>query len=243
MSERFHDSVTSQCDEAMLFSGLDWPLDWRNDYYVDDLNRILEISRTSGRGYNYELAVKHWADTSVLAVIRREQPILDSPTSLFSTSSGGHTLDPSPTSEMSWTFTGSSLAAEVQSYTTSPTSGSQASISPTPPGFTTPLSSVVSCKSCSKDFKGSPQDAMSNLQRHLRTSLRHNKQGNLKCPLPECETKGPMRSDNMGPHLQNFHNMSSKSARQSIIDQCKCKSSAKRGDSTSKSRRRPCKKE
>lgn len=180
-------------------------------------------------------------DTSLLGVTRQEQPIFDSHTPSCSTSHGTDTQDSSPASEMSWTFTGSSLAAEVQSYTTSPTSGSQASISPTPPGFTTPLSSVVSCKSCSKDFKGSPQDAMSNLQRHLRTSLRHNKQGNLKCPLPECETKGPMRSDNMGPHLQNFHNMSSKSARRKVIEECKL--SAKGGDSTSKSRRRSHKKE
>ena len=50
-----------------------------------------------------------------------------------------------------------------------------------------------------------------------------------------------MRSDNLGPHLQNFHKMTEKSDRQSIIKECKV--SAKRVDSNGKPRRRSYRKQ
>lgn len=224
----------------MLFSGLDWRLDWRNDYYVDDLNRVLEISGAFDREQNCESAVKHWADTSVLAVVRREQPILDSPTSLFSTSNGAHTLDSSPTSAMSLTSTGSTHTAEVDSCTTSPTTKAQASISPT--SLDSSNQTTLYCRACSKKFTGSLQDAKSNLRRHFRETPRHNSTFGLKCPMSECERKNRMRSDNLGMHLQNVHKMSSKSDRQCIIDQCK-ELLAERADSFRKPRRRSSKKE
>ena len=64
-------------------------------------------------------------------------------------------------------------------------------------------SSVESCRQCSARFTGT--NARTNLQRHLRASLRHNRDAGLKCPLPECSMRPLMRRDNLGPHLQRKH--------------------------------------
>lgn len=219
----------------MLFSGLDWRSDWRNDYYFDDLNRVLKILGAFGREHNCNSAVKHWAGISVLAVIRREQPIVDSPTTLCSTSNGAHTLDSSPTSVMSLTSTGSTHTAEVDSCTTSPTIISQASISPTSPdpkNLTT-----LYCRACSRKFTGSPQDAKSNLRRHFRETRRHNKNAGLKCLQPECHTRPPMRQDNLEPHLLKVHKMSSPEERREAKE--KSRLLAPKMDSDGTLRRRP----
>lgn len=97
-------------------------------------------------------------------------------------------------------------------------SWSQALISP---DFSNATASGVSCPICFKEFKGNLEDAKSKLRRHLRSSPRHTRMYGLKCPMPECEKKNPMRSDNLEPHLQNFHKISSKSNRQSIIEHCR----------------------
>lgn len=232
----------------MLSSGSDRHSGWRNDHYIDDVDRILKISELSDGQPSNESAGTHWPDAGVLAVIHRNQPILDSPNSLSSTSDGAGansgastskesgSLNSSPTSLMSWTSTGSSQTLEVSSQTTSPNTMLQESVSPTSPVSTTPTTSVASCRACSIEFKGSPQDATSNYRRHLRTSRRHNRKTGLKCPLPECREKGPMRTDNLGPHLHNVHKMSSSSARQSVIE--KSKLSARRVDSDGVARRR-----
>lgn len=186
-----------------------------------------------------ESASKYRNNTSVLAVIRREQPILDSPTSLFSSSNGADTLDSSPTSAMSLTLTGSPQTAETNSCTTSPTTISQASISPTSPDSRSPT--TLYCRACSKNFTGSPQDARSNWRRHFRDTPRHNSTFGLKCPMLGCESKNSMRSDNLKGHLQGVHKMTSPSERQSVIEQCKL--SAKGGGSIRKTRRRSHKKD
>ena len=227
--ERFYDLVTSQCDEAMRSSGFNWSPSWRDDYYVDSCDKVLEISKGSDNPQLDESTVNLCQNSSVLARVPREHPILDLPTSPSSTGNGGSALESSPDSVMSFTFTGSPQTSEFDSYTTSPTTISQASISPTSPDSSTQTTSGVSCKFCSRVFKGNPQDAASNLRRHLM-------QRKLKCPMPECETKDPMRSDNLGPHLQNFHKMSSKSERQDIIRERKV--AARRVDSKGNPRRR-----
>ena len=102
--------------------------------------------------------------------------------------------------------------------------------------FSDPTTSAVVCRPCSKVFKGRQADAISNLRRHLRTSLRHNKTGTLRCPLPECRTKASLRPDNLGPHLLHFHKISSSSERQEIIQNSQL--SARRKDSDGKIERR-----
>ena len=42
---------------------------------------------------------------------------------------------------------------------------------------------------CSLVLSGTLQDAVSNSQRHLRTSSRHNKYAGLKCPVSGCKTR------------------------------------------------------
>ena len=109
------------------------------------------------------------------------------------------------------------IVAQVNSYMTLPTTISQASISPTSPGSSTPADSAVRCDICSKDFSGSWQDATSNYRRHLRISRRHNRVAGVKCPMPKCQGKKNMRFDDLGCHLRNFHKISSITIRESII--------------------------
>lgn len=60
---------------------------------------------------------------------------------------------------------------------------------------------------------------MTNLRRHRKNSCRHNKEANLKCPMPECANL--MRSDNLKGHLLGKHKMSDKSEIQKYIDMAK----------------------
>lgn len=219
--ERYRDLVISQCDKAVQSSGSDRYLTWRNEHYIVDLNRLLETPKQEDRYDLIEFSPKLSPDTRGFEAISPNQLVLDSPAPWSSISNGARTPDSSPTSDMSWTFTGSSMRPEVNTRGTSLTALSQASISPTSLAPDTPTSSVVSCRACSREFKGNPQDARSNLQRHLRNSRRHKTSAGLKCPQLECRIRPAMRSDNLGPHLQNFHKMSSPSKRKSIIDESK----------------------
>ena len=237
MFERFRDLVTSLCDAAMLSSDVYCHPNWRDSHHVKDLDKILEILEIRDRQQSNVFAVNQWSNTGGLAGVRRNHPTLDKPLpSLPSTSDGTVSLEPSPNSFMSWTPTNSSYTAGASSHTTSPTNTSQASASPTSPYSGTPPTSGIVCLACSLPFSGTQQDAWSNLQRHLKNSPRHNKNAGLKCPMPGCEKKKPQRSDNLGPHLQNFHKISSKSQRQNIIKATKM--SANRLDSNGRPRRR-----
>lgn len=216
--ETFHDTVTNQCNEAMPSSCSDWYSTGRNNHYILDLDRVLETSK--------ELDL--WPYVRGFEVTSPNQPAVDSPAPWSSVSNGAETPESSPTSVMSWTSTGSSKRPEDSTRTTSPTTMSPASTSPTSVAPNSPTTSVASCRACSLSFTGSPQDAKSNLQRHLRTSPRHNTNAGLKCPLPECRMRPRMRSDNLRQHLQRAHKMSSASERQVIIDESR--SSARRVD-------------
>ena len=126
---------------------------------------------------------------------------------------------PSVVSEPYWLAESdvSSVYTTRTTWASPSTTESHASNSPAPSDASAQTSSEVSCRACSMIFKGSFQDAMSNFRRHLRTSSRHNKYTGLKCPLPECHTRRSMRSDDLGPHLFNFHRISSGQERQTII--------------------------
>ena len=177
-----------------------------------------------------EVYRKTWPCITEFGVMSPNQPILDSPAPWSSISNDPGTLESSPTSDMCCTST-----PEASTRRTSLTALSQASFSPTSLTPNTPTTSVASCPACSRTFTGSPQDARSNLQRHLRTARRHNKTAGLKCPQAECLTKPPMRSDNLGPHLKKRHRMPS-AERQFVID--KCRLSARRASVDGSTRRR-----
>ena len=98
-----------------------------------------------------------------------------------------------------------------------------------------PNHTSCTCLYCNHIFTESPQDARSNLQRHLQESRRHNKNAGRKCPQPECVPKIPMRSDILRRHLQTLHKMSLSEA-DVIIDEIKA--SARRVDDSGIPRRR-----
>lgn len=176
---------------------------------------------------------QHQLDMSEFDVISPNQPILDSPAPWSSVSNGPGTLNSSPMSAVSWTSTGSSKRTEVRTPTTSLTTLSRTPVSPTSLAPITPTTSEVSCQTCFRRFKGSPQDAKSNLQRHVREFHRHNSNAGVKCPQPECLMRRPMRSDNLGPHLLKRHKMSA-----TEIKRIKSRLSARKMNSGGTARRR-----
>ena len=203
----------------MQILAVDWHPNWRDRYHVDNLDKVLDILEIRDRQRSTVIGINQWPNTGGLGRGRRDHPILDKPLPpLPSTSDGTGILNSSPNNFMPWTPTNSSHTAGASSHMTSPTNTSQASASPTSPSSGTPTSSVVSCLSCSLEFKGSPQDAISNLRRHIRTSRRHDKKAGLKCPMPECANNKTMRSDNLKGHLQNKHRMSDEAERQRYIE-------------------------
>lgn len=236
--ERFHETVASLCSKAMSFFDSDWYSSSRNAQYMVAVDKVLETmgEQKLTKCDSIESALDARPGSSGSEVISPNQPDLYSPSPWSSISNKAMTLDSSPTSAMSCTSTGSSKRPELSSGNTSLTTSSQASVSPTSLAPNTPTTSTVSCRSCSTEFTGRQQDAKSNLQRHFRESHKHNKNAGRKCPLPKCRAKDPMRSDNLRPHLQNFHKLSP-SDTNDIIDQIK--SSARRVDKGGIARRRP----
>lgn len=208
----------------------------RNAQYKIEVDRLLETLREQDRSDSSEYGLTPSPDSSGFQMIPPNQLVLDSPAPWSSISNRAMTLDSSPTSAMSWISTDSSKRPDTSTGTNSLTRMSQSSFSPTSLAPETPTTSVASCRSCSKVFLGSPQDAKSNLQRHLRESRRHNKDAGRKCPQSECHLKPHMRSDNLRQHLQNFHKMSLSEAN-IIIDQIK--SSARRVENDGIPRRKP----
>ena len=176
--------------------------------HIVEVDRVLETLKRLEKPDSTELGLIPGLDSSGFEVISPSQPTFNSPTPWSSVSNRAMTYGSSPTSAMSWVSTDSSKRPDVSTGTNSLTALSQSPFSPKSLAPETPTTSVASCKSCSKVFAGSPQDAKSNLQRHLRESRRHNKNAGRKCPQPECVSKSPMRSDNLRQHLQNLHKMS-----------------------------------
>ena len=103
------------------------------------------------------------------------------------------------------------IVAQVNSYMTLPTTISQASIAPTSPGSSTPTDSAVRCDMCSIEFSGSWQDDSAKYRRHLRDVA------GLKYPMPKCQGKRYMQSDNLRRHLRDIHKISSITERENII--------------------------
>lgn len=194
--------------------------EWRDQYYVADLKDVIDISEELERHQGLDFLPENWLDASVLAVMRPNGQPFELSTSLSSRTTGTSTVGSSPTSLTTQASMDLSPRDESNSQMTSPTTASQASTSPTSPVHDASTSRVVeTCKSCGDKFTGTPQDARSNLTRHWRTSPKHNTDAGLKCPEPDCPA-GPMRADNLGPHLRRKHKLTALSE----LEQAKKKS-------------------
>ena len=217
MLERYLNFVTSQCNHAMPSSALDDGYSTlRNCHYTLISNQMLHAVRGN------QSCLQGSLNNTNIQMMSLNQSILK-PTPPSPVYSGPMTLGSSPTSIRTVSMETPRLInlINASSKATSPDTLSQDSISPTSAPPDTP-SAVVSCPACSKTFKGNQQDAKSNLQRHLRTSRRHNnKQTGLKCPMEQCRDKARMRCDNLGPHLINVHGISDKVEREAVVYECK----------------------
>ena len=168
----------------------------------------MDISRELDWDQRLDFASHHWRDTSVLAVIRPSGVSLGSPTSLSSRSTGAFTVDSSRTSLTTPTSMDTPQEEEVSTQIASPTTASQASISPTSSAFNASTSHVEVCPMCGEKFSGTQSDAKANLNRHIGTSSKHNKEACIMCPEPYCNAN-PMRRDNLGSHLKRKHGLTS----------------------------------
>ena len=208
--ERYLNFVTSQCNHAMPSSGPDGYSNLRNCHYIVISNHMLQLLR---RNQSFLQDSSNNTNTQTTSL---NQPTLNPPppSPIYS---GPSTLISSPTS----TRTLPMGTPRTEKPSSSPATLSQDSISPTSAPPDTPRT-VLTCPACSKTFKGSPQDARSNLNRHVRTSRRHNsKETGLKCPMEACRDKARMRCDNLGPHLISVHGISDTVVRKGMIYDCR----------------------
>ena len=196
--EKYCDLVTTLCDRAMQspnptrigetswFCDDAWR-DWRNLFYVEELQEILAVSRELDR---ISSSTNHWPNASVLAVI---QPNATPPISPTST-----------TSSTNFTSTDSSRTS-----LTTP-------ISPLSPSFPISSQETTHCSACPATFTGTPQHRRSNYTRHVNHSRRHSAHAAIKCTQSGCKST-LMRSDNLAKHMKTQHNISTPSNRQDPV--------------------------
>ena len=204
-------SDPSWTEERSWFSDDTWH-DWRNLFYVAELQEVLAVSLELDRSQRISSSMNHSPNTSVLAVIRPNATSLVSPTSPTSSSNVTSTIS-SPTSLTSWTLTSASEDDTVGGSLGSPTN---TPISPLSPSFPISNSETTHCQSCQATFTGTLQHRRSNLKRHMRTSRRHSGHAALKCPELGCNST-LMRTDNLAKHLQSQHGLSTSSDIQDAI--------------------------
>ena len=176
---------------------------WRDSYYATGLDNVLALGISATRRPN----------ASVLGVAGPERPTASYSPPLTSRSQSESTAV-SPLTATSYTSMGSSLFSMRGRSNTSPTTVSPTlSSSPQYSDILIPSTETTYCKSCPAKFTGSPQDRKSNLQRHLRTTRRHEKIGGFRCPEQDC---GMLlsRSDNLKNHMQTAHGSPKSSKKQ-----------------------------
>ena len=169
---------------------------WRDDYYVADLESIMNILGDLERDQGLDSASKDWLDTGVFDV-RPDEVSFESSTSLPLKSSRTFSVGALPISPTTPTSMNTFLE-DVRTQVSSPTEASQSSISPRSPVYVASTARVVKvCPNCGEKFTGSPSDTTKNLKRHMTPLI-------VLCPQPDC-TSNPMREDNLSPHLKRVH--------------------------------------
>ena len=195
-------SSPSWNEETSWFSNDTWH-DWRNRFYVTELQEVLEVSLELDCSQEISSSTNHWPNTSVLAVIRPNATAPVSPTSPTSSTHFTGT-NSSPTSLTSWTLTSASEDDTVSGLLGSPTN---TPISPLSPSSPIPNSETTRCSSCGATFTGTLQHRRSNYKRHMRTARRHSAHAALQCPISGCKST-LMQTDNLAKHLQSQHGVS-----------------------------------
>ena len=189
---------------------------WRYQYYILDLKDIMDISRELVKDRPVPLASGYGIGPRALTLGRPSDLSLSSPTSRSLRSTGIHTVGSSPTSLRTGISMSTSQDGEFSTRMTSPTSVSQASISPTSPASNVSTTHVeLHCPKCGDKFCGKPANANKNLKRHLETSSKHNENPGVDCPQPDCSAR-PSRADNLRSHLIRKHGLFSQEVEQAI---------------------------
>ena len=195
--ERYYKEVTTLCDDYMLEA----PRNWRENFYVADLSRILIISLEidNGRHRASELALRG-PITPPRAFAGPQQPC-ESLVSSMSTDTET-LINSSPSTVTSRTPINVAQPAA---------GGGRSTLSPQSPfatwsSFASPAQPVETtyCDECFKPFTGTPQDRKSNLKRHKLTTKGHGKGATYKCSFPGCPALY-RRTDYLKKHLRKVH--------------------------------------
>ena len=156
-------------------------MNWRDPFYITDLNKVLAISleidkaeqsgaRVSLLGHATPINPKQWLHKSSWS-----KPLVEN-----------RALIETPPSSSAWDLespTDSSQSAASHSSVDSPNSIYS------PLSLPSPSSSSIdttSCEVCGQVFRGSLQDRISNLKRHIRT--RHESVDFFECPVEGCDS-------------------------------------------------------
>ena len=166
-------------------------MDWRDPFYITDLNKVLAISleidkrqqsaaRVSLHGQTTPISPERWLHSSSWS-----RPLVESPPSSF--------------------------ARDLESPTDSSQSAASHRSADSPDSIYSPLSlpspfsssiDTTSCEVCGQVFRGLLQDRISNLKRHIRT--RHESIDFFDCPVNGCDSTFN-RQDNLNKHIRKTH--------------------------------------
>ncbi len=185
---------------------------WRDPWLIADLDDILARYLEMNKSQQVGCSLNHWPNTSVLSVIQPAQSVFESPSSMVFDI---HESSLRATSAIITTQASVNTSQKIDSSSPSTTISQDTTFSPSAAlAISTPEEGY--CQSCSKTFRGTPQNRKSNLMRHYRTSRHHNKDGVFKCPKPGCNSKHK-RTDNLSKHLRETHRLLSREERREAI--------------------------
>ena len=191
--ERFLGDVAAVCDKNMQEA----PENWRDPFYIADLNGVLaislEIDKTQQRAARVSL---HGQTTPVSPKHRLRESTWSEPLD------ENRLFIESPPSSSAWDL--ESATDSSQSVASHKSADSPDSIY-SPLSLPSPISSSIDttfCKVCGQVFRGLHQDRISNLKRHIRT--RHENFDSFDCPVNGCNSTFN-RQDNLNKHIRKTH--------------------------------------
>jgi uncharacterized C2H2 Zn-finger protein len=173
--------------------------DWREKFYIADLQRILIISLEIDNSRRRNTPSLLQQSIQPISNFANGNQIYGFPASLMSTDAEA-LMNSSPSRMTSRTQLDASQSIFTDRSTNSPVT------SPTTwSSFSSPTQAIdtVYCEHCFKSFAGA--DRKSNLKRHEATSKSCGKGRTFKCTDPECKSVF-RRTDNLAKHLRKAHN-------------------------------------
>ena len=189
---RFLGDVAAVCNDNMQQA----PTNWRDPFYITDLNRVLAISLERDKTQQRAARVSLHSQTPISPKHQLRESIWSEPLD------ENRVLIESPPSSSAWDLESSTVSSQRSasySFTNSPDSICSPLSLPSP---LSPSIDTTSCEACGQVFRGLLQDRISNLKRHHRT--RHESIDFFECSVNGCHSTFN-RQDNLNKHIRKTH--------------------------------------